>query len=202
MSNPIVRRAALLLGCVVNPVPAHAHLVSSRFGDFYAGLLHPVTAFENMLPWLALGLLAGLQGGRPVRWLLVVFPLAAFIGALLAPLVPGIAGLAPFNLASFVALGALVALARPLAPALLLGLGALFGLSHGYDNGLALSKGGSIVLFASGVMTAGYLTIVLTTATTLAIASERAWARIAVRAVGSWIAALGIMMLGLGAMAR
>lgn len=198
MKPRLGRARALLAPLLAAPATAHAHLASTRLGDYYAGLLHPLTAFENLLPWLALGLLAGLHNGPAARWLLLVFPASVCMGAALSQLLPAVPGTSEFNLFSFVALGGLVALARPLPAAALLGLGALFGLAHGYGNGLALPPGGNLLLFVAGVTTAGYVAITLTTAATRAFVQERFWAAIAVRAAGSWIAAIGIMMVGIG----
>ena len=63
-------------------------MLDNRFGDFYGGVLHPLTALEHALPILALGLLAGQQGERAARWLVLVFPLALLIGAVLATVMP------------------------------------------------------------------------------------------------------------------
>jgi len=194
MSRP--SRLALLAAGLLAPAAAQAHLVSTRFGDYYAGMLHPLTAFES-LPWLALGLLAGLHGGPAARWLLVVFPAGVCIGALAASLLPGLPGVTAVNLLSFVALGVLTAVAQPLPAPLLAGLGALFGLSHGYDNGLALTADGNAVLFVAGIVTASYLAMALTAAGAYTLVHRPLWGAIAVRAAGSWIAAVGIMMIGL-----
>ena len=48
----------LLLFCLLTPQCAHAHLVSTRFGEYYAGLLHPVITLSHLIPWLALALVA------------------------------------------------------------------------------------------------------------------------------------------------
>jgi urease accessory protein len=186
-----------LAACLLAPASAHAHLVSNRFGAYYAGLYHPLTALENLLPWLALGLLAGLHHENVARPLLLVFPACVCLGAGIAQLLPTIPRSSEFALLSFVALGGLVALARPLPAAALLGLGALVGVGHGYGNGLALPPGGSILAFVLGVTTAGYVVIALTMSGTHAFVRGRSWAAIAVRAVGSWIAAVGVMMIGI-----
>ena len=83
----------------------------NRFGDFYAGVVHPLTALEHAPPILALALLAGQQGERAARWLVLVFPLALLIGAVLAATAPPLPAMAVLNAASFVVLGLLVAAA-------------------------------------------------------------------------------------------
>jgi urease accessory protein len=176
---------------------ASAHTLDNRFGDFYGGVLHPLTALEHALPILALGLLAGQQGERAARWLVLVFPLALLIGAALAVMTPALPSMRFLNAASFVVLGLLVAAGRRLPLMLLIALGVLFGLSHGYENGRAMGPDTAVHLFVPGIAVAGGLVMALVSAATIDLAA-RTWARVGVRVVGSWIAAIGIMTIGLG----
>src|SRR5205814_4897858 len=64
--------------------PAHAHLIGTRFGDFYAGAFHPITDLNDVLLWLALGLLAGSLQGERSRWLVLLFPLGLACGFVLS----------------------------------------------------------------------------------------------------------------------
>jgi urease accessory protein len=175
---------------------ASAHTLDNRFGDFYGGVLHPLTALEHALPILALGLLAGQQGERAARWLVLVFPLALLIGAALAVMTPALPSMRFLNAASFVVLGLLVAAGRRLPLMLLIALGVLFGLSHGYENGRAMGPDTAVHLFVPGIAVAGGLVMALVSAATIDLAA-RTWARVGVRVVGSWIAAIGIMTIGL-----
>jgi urease accessory protein len=182
---------ALLLA--VSAHPAAAHTLDNRFGDFYGGVLHPLTALEHALPILALGLLAGQQGEGAA---LLVFPLALLSGAVLAVTTPALSSTRFLNAASFVVLGLLVAAGWRLPLTLLIALGAVFGLSHGYENGRAMGPETAMHLFVPGVAVAGGLVTALVSAATIDLAA-RTWARVAVRVVGSWIAAIGIMTIGL-----
>jgi urease accessory protein len=186
---------ALLIG-LAWPHLAYAHSLSSRFGDFYGGLLHPLTALEHALPILAVGLLAGQQGERAARWLVLVFPLALLVGAGLAAVTPLLTSMRLLNAISFVALGLLVAAGRRLPMIVLIALGAVFGLSHGYENGRAMVPDTAVHLFILGVAAAGGFVAALVSAATIDL-SARPWARVGVRIVGSWIAAIGIMTVGL-----
>ena len=186
---------ALLVG-LAWATPASAHMLDNRFGDFYGGVLHPLTALEHALPILALGLLAGQQGERAARWLVLTFPLALLLGAVLATVIPLLPSISLLNAVSFVALGLLVAAGRALPLTLLIALGAVFGLSHGYENGRAMGADTAIHLFIPGIAVAGGLVTALVSAATIDLAS-RTWARVGVRVVGSWIAAIGIMTIGL-----
>lgn len=191
-----LRKLLLLavLGCL--PGPASAHLVSVRFGDFYTGLIHPLTALENALPWLALAMFAGLHGASRARWMLLAFPSAVAAGAALAIATPHLAGIQVLNTLSFVLLGALVALGQRIGPTILMAVAVVTGFVHGYDNGLAFAVGGNALLFVSGVGCAAYAFSAIVMALTLGVTAH-GWGRIAVRAVGSWVAAIGVMLLGL-----
>ncbi|HSN72508.1 MAG TPA: HupE/UreJ family protein [Steroidobacteraceae bacterium] len=176
------------------PGVAHAHLVSTRFGDFYAGLLHPLTALENLLPWIALGLLAGMHEPRTSRWLLVLFPAGLAIGVWLGGEAPEWAALSTASYVAFIVLGLVVASGLRLPDTLLWSLGALCGLLYGYDNGLAMVRTTNALLFCAGVTTAGYVTLALLAAGS-SLVRERKWGTIAIRAASSWIAAVGIIMV-------
>jgi urease accessory protein len=188
--------AGALLGVLAGAAPASAHMVDNRFGDFYGGVLHPLTALEHALPILALGLLAGQQGERAARWLVLVFPLALLTGAVLATVTPLLPSMGLLNAVSFIALGLLVAVNWPLPLTVLIALGAVFGLSHGYENGRAMGPDSAMHLFIPGIALAGGLVTALVSAATIDLAA-RTWARVGVRVVGSWIAAIGIMTIGL-----
>lgn len=181
----------------LTPAAAQAHLVSTRFGDFYGGMLHPLTALEHVLPWLALGLLAGLQPVRMARWIPLAFTGAVLAGVLAAAMAPGWPLPTALTLLSFVVLGVLVSIGREWPAALLLGLAVVVGGVHGYDNGLAMTPETNAWLFVPGVATTGIVLLLLVTAATTVAVGAAGWSRIAVRAAGSWIAAVGIMVVGL-----
>jgi urease accessory protein len=159
-------------------------------------MLHPVTALEHALPIFALGLLAGQQGARAARWLLAVFPFALLLGAALAIVAPALPWVPLLNRASFALLGALVAGAWRLPLPAMTGLAALFGLSHGYENGSALTPEAAAYLFVPGTALIGFMAAAVVSAGTLALTARAQWLRIAVRVAGSWIAAIGILMIG------
>jgi hydrogenase/urease accessory protein HupE len=194
---PVLPRAVAALAAICWAGPAHAHALSDRFGAFYGGMLHPLTALEHVLPFVALGLLAGQQGARAARWLLLAFPLGLLVGTAFAALVPAGFWVTPLNRLSFVVLGLLLAAAWRIPLVLLLALGALVGLSHGYDNGREVTADSALYLFVPGVALVGFITTALASAATLALSARADWPGVAVRIAGSWIAAIGIMMIGL-----
>ena len=196
--SAFLRRLATTAATLIAPSAAQAHLIDSRLGDFYGGVLHPLTAFEEVLPWLALAALAAFQGAERARWLLVVFPLSLPAGCALSQVLPSPSFFPAVTVALIALTGLAVAAAVKLPLPVLLGLAAVMGLVHGHQNGQAMTATTDHLLFISGVAAIGYG--VMTLATGGAIAFLRGvggWRPIALRASGSWVAAVGIMVLGL-----
>jgi len=185
-----------LVGAVLLvPASAHAHLVDARFGDFYAGLIHPLSALEHVFPIVAIGLLAGQQGAKGARLVLGIFAVGLLAGVALGhnaaawPLVLYVNG------ASFIVLGGLVALARRLPLWTLAVLAGVFGLSHGFANGSAMRPEMVVFNFDAGVVGAGVILVSIGAGFVLSL--RRPWTKVAVRVIGSWIAAIGMMTLAL-----
>jgi urease accessory protein len=176
---------------------AEAHSTVKGVGDLYAGLLHVVTALEHVLPFVALSLLAGQRGLKAqAEGVLLVFPVALMIGASLALWLPPIHGLALFNIASAILLGALVAAAWVLPVWLFYALVVLFGLSHGFANGEAITDSIKAYLFILGVGLAGVAILAYgTLMVDYLLKRQIGWITIAVRVAGSWIAAIGVLVM-------
>ena len=64
------RRGALLLW----PGAAHAHLVTTGLGPVYDGISHLFLSFDDLLPVVAMALLAGLNGPAAGRRALFTLP--------------------------------------------------------------------------------------------------------------------------------
>ena len=75
-----MRGLPLAIGLLAAATPAQAHLMNSGFGPFYDGLAHPLLSPEDLLPALAVILLAGLGGARQGRCVLATLPLAWLAG--------------------------------------------------------------------------------------------------------------------------
>jgi hydrogenase/urease accessory protein HupE len=176
------------------PATAHAHLVTTGLGPFYDGVSHFALTPEDLLPALALALLAGQRGSRAGRLALLALPGAWLAGGLVGLVLPGAAPAAALTTASFLATGGLVAAEAPLAPAWISGLAAALGLLHGYANGTAMAGPPSGLLGLAGVVAALFVLVAL--AAGVVVALRAPWARVAVRVVGSWIAAVGLLVLG------
>ena len=198
MSWRAVCRACFAAALFLAPAAALAHDLSDRHGAFLDAAIHPLTELDHVLAFFALGLLAGQQGAPAARRSLAAFVAGLLLGVVLSAALPvspdALRFLGVFNLASLFALGTLVAAALRLPLWLVAFLAALFGVSHGLENGLDLA-GALSVLSALGVLAAG---LVATAPVAVLVARLRAgWQRIAVRVAGSWVAAIGLIVLGL-----
>ncbi|HBO95553.1 MAG TPA: hypothetical protein DD667_19885 [Gammaproteobacteria bacterium] len=116
-------------------------------------------------------------------------------GAALGSTLPAQQWIAVINLISFLVLGGLVLAARPLPPRFFIALVMATGLSHGYANGMPELFGQGLVLYLAGVTCAAYLLVSILTAASHQLITQRSWGIIAVRAGGSWIAAIGFLYL-------
>jgi urease accessory protein len=186
------KRIVLLSG--IAPALAVAHPIKGA-GDFYSGMLHPVLALEQVLPMIALGLLAGQQERRTAIRVLWLFPVALITGA--------VAGHGPkatslsmaVELSLMVIIGILLAISRPLPRLLVSILAIVAGIVGGIPIASELTGDVEAYRFVVGAALTGL--VVITWAIGLVRSLKRPWTQIAVRVAGSWVAAIGIMMLGL-----
>jgi hypothetical protein len=185
------------------PAAADAHLVNTGTGPIYDGIAHLFVSFEDLLPVVALALLAGLNGPQAGRRVLFTLPLAWWLGGLAgrlmmdslvgslvlsAPLPAGLAALALLATGGLLAADVHLTAAVTTTLALLLGglKGGLSGLATGADQASAMALVGTVAaVFVVVALVAG-----------LVVAMKRPWMRVGVRASGSWIAASGLLLLG------
>ncbi|BBU61741.1 hypothetical protein MSC49_16760 [Methylosinus sp. C49] len=180
---------------------AKAHILGARLGDFYAGAAHPLTDLKDVTLWVALGMLAGSLGAKQTRPLLLLFPFGLAIGVTSAMALNVTSEGALFAAGALVLLGALLAAAAPIPVVALGGFALVLAMMRGAANAAAIGPETNRLLFVAGLSAAGYVVVTLVSAATLAFRGEmadaRAWRSIAIRALGSWLAALGLMMGGL-----
>lgn len=176
--------------------PAWAHLASTRFGEFYSGLLHPWLSLQYILPWLALSLLAGLQGKLMSRWLVFFFPVFVAFGVMFAYWFGQPSWLPIANLILIAAMGLLLAWSPAISPLLFTGIMLLNGLIQGVANVALELRGNEQVLYILGVCAAAYLCAVLISAVSYSSSQRYVVSRVALRAIGGWVAAVGIMVSG------
>jgi urease accessory protein len=174
---------------------AHAHLMNTGFGPFYDGLTHLFVTPEDLLPVIALALLAGLRGPRFGRAVLFALPVAWLVGSGAGLLFTSQITLPVAETIVTIALGALVAANCPLPIAAVGGLAILLGSLHGILNGSELPKtNASGQISAAGVAAAVFVLVSLLAGQAASVRVP--WARVAVRVAGSWIVAIGLLMLG------
>ena len=127
--------------------------------------------------------------------LLLVLPLSWWFGGCLGQLLTLGDSLEPISILWFTAIGCLVALQWRLQPRWLAVLSALSGLLFGLGNGTTMALEGPLSLDLLGVVSALSVLAALVSAQTSV--SHREWVCISLRVVGSWIAAAGLLTLGL-----
>ena len=157
--------------------------------------LHILTEPDHLVACFAIGLLAGQRGSRSEAVLLLAGFVVTFIVAFC---VAALTRLATFesldayaSAGSLIAAGALVALPRIAFPGLAMLAALGMGTVHGLANGLAAS---TLVAVAGAVAAAALIAIV---GWALAALLKAPWGVIAVRVLGSWAAALGLILLGI-----
>jgi urease accessory protein len=173
---------------------AQAHLMNLGFGSFYDGLAHPLLSPEDLLPVAAVTLLAGLGGARHGRSVLWTLPAAWLTGMAagwsLAP------ASAPAWLGAVITAitGALVATDQRWPLIFVVGLAAAVGLLLGYGNGHDVAGSTHGLLAIAGIACSLFATTSLLAGQAASVRAQ--WARLAIRISGSWIAAVGLLMLG------
>jgi hydrogenase/urease accessory protein HupE len=187
-------RAVVALALALTCGPAEAHLNATGMGPIYDGLIHFLMSPEDLVPALALALLAGLRGASYGRRALFALPaawlLGIFCGLTAAAASTGTLGAAIWFLVS----GGLVLADAKLSLRAMTALAALVGLVHGYFNGTGMGFSANSIVVALGLASGAFVLLVLVAAFVVTLRAH--WARIAVRVGGSWIAASGLLMLG------
>lgn len=190
----IARSGLSFFALLAWPAAAHAHLASTGFGPFYDGLTHLALSPDDLLGLIAIALLAGSVGKRHGRWVLFVLPPAWLLSGVVGLWQGGDPALGAWNAVSILVVGALVASDWKLPVPLVTGLAVTLGCLHGYSNGAGLGHDASALLALVGIAAGCFTLLALVAALAVTIRSTRA--RIVVRIAGSWIAAIGLLMLG------
>jgi hydrogenase/urease accessory protein HupE len=153
---------------------------------------------EPLVHFLAIGaglfLLSGLVGAQHGRVVLFTLSMAWLVGGVMGLQIDREVSLSVASTVSFLMLGALVAVDRKLPLALVAGLACALGVLHGFLNGTAMRQVGGGVLALVGIAAAVFAVVALVAASVVSL--RAAWARVAVRVAGSWITAIGLLMLG------
>jgi urease accessory protein len=176
---------------------AHAHLVSTGLGPLYDGIGHFLVSLEELLPLVALTMLAAMHGAAGGRRALFLLPPAWLAGAL-AGLLFAMLPVIPAGVLALVVMliGGLIAADWRLSPGrlqwLLLCFGALAGVGSGrafadQPQAMQMLLGGALSLWVLCALLAGAV---------VGLSRGVAWLRIVVRVGGSWLVAFGLLLLG------
>ena len=193
LRNLIVLMVALLSG-VADANTAQAHLVTSGAGPFFDGVAHFFVSLDDLLVVVALSLFAGLLGKASARWVLLSLPLAWLIGMLL-----GVYFAMPWDSDAWATGGTLMVAGLFLAvnPTLpvwgVAVMVAALGFCHGSWNGVAMRATQTSTIASLGIVTAATVVTLLLSATAASV--HIPWQKIALRVIGSWIAAFGLLAL-------
>jgi urease accessory protein len=187
-------RFSALVGAVFLSLSAHAHLTSTGMGPLYDGLMHFLSSPEDLVPAFGLALLCGLRGTRHSRVALFVLPCAWLLGSLVGLGAAAVAGSGVVSAVWFLLVGGLVAADAKLSVRAMAALAAALGLYHGFLNGTGAGHSMSAAITVIGLVSAVFVLFALAAA--FAVQLHQHWARIAIRVIGSWIAASGLLLLG------
>lgn len=184
--------AALLL--LTQAAPAHAHLASTGFGDFYDGIAHVVITAEDLLVVAAVALLAGQRGTAAARLAVIALPLAWLVGGVAGSRWQLPQGLPLLTTLTFAVTGGLVAMNARLSGVSVAVLALAAGMLHGLANGPTMTPAGIGIQGLLGTVSAvAVLSLVIASHVSIL---ARGWQQVAVRVGGSWVAASGVLMLG------
>lgn len=188
----LIATLAFILAALVAVPPAFAHPGPHYAFSLQSGFLHPVTGLDHMLAMVAVGLWAGLNGGRAV-W---IWPLA-FVAAMLAGGAAGMAQLTvpyvePGILTSLVLLGLVVAMGLRAPTAVGAVLVGLFAVLHGHAHGAELPAGASALGYAAGFATATLLLHAMGIA--IVRTAGQGTGALAVRSAGALVALSGLVL--------
>ena len=162
--------------------------------------LHVLTEPDHLVACLAIGLLVGQRPSRE-QFLSV---LGGFTGAFIVAFwLPGFVRIGPAfesidafaSAMSLIAVGLLVAVPRAGPPALAVTIALATGAVHGLANGLGLPEGESHLIAAAFV--GGAATLAAVVGAVLARLFKAPWGVLGVRVLGSWAAALGLILFGI-----
>jgi urease accessory protein len=141
---------AALMMVATGAAPALAHTGLEHATSFWSGVLHPLTGPDHVLAMVAVGLWAGVNGGRAVWAWPVAFVSVMLVGGALGMMGVTLPMVEPGILASVIVLGLLVLTAARVpvvVGALLVGV---FAVLHGYAHGAELPTEAAAISYSAG----------------------------------------------------
>ena len=182
------------LGCALWPSSAEAHLVTTGLGPIYDGISHVLMSPDDLVPILAMALVAGLNGPAAGRGTLFALTGGWLVGGAFGFLVGHSAVPGAATTVSFLLLGGLVATDRRLPSAAVTALAVTVGLLHGWLNGVGIAESQREAVGLLGIASVTFVLVALVSA--FVVSLRVAWGRMAIRVAGSWVAAIGLLILG------
>lgn len=158
---PCILSAALVF---ISPLPAFAHLVNSNVGEFYSGMLHPITAPEHLFLLASLALLASQCGKKATRRTILLFPLALMLGILAGSQFSLINTFHYANLAAIIVLGILLVFSNRLSWWVSAGSAVISGLILGWRSGIEWAVSDVGWQFVPGAALTGFIILAVVTA--------------------------------------
>ena len=190
-----IAHAPLGLGLSLWAPLAFPHEAAFHVPAALAGAVNYVSGVEYVLGAIAMGLLAGQRGLSVIAVSLAALAMGLIGGAIASGYTVTVPYVDLTNLAAAAGVGVLVALRFPVGLTAVAAIGLLLGLAQGYSKGLAMYIDTPEILFIAGIV--GACLSILALASALALAARASWQAIAVRAAGSWIAAISLIVLAL-----
>jgi hydrogenase/urease accessory protein HupE len=185
-------RLAFLFLAMGLPFHADAHLVTTGLGPLYDGMGHMLLSPEEWMMVAGLGLLAGMGGPATGRFALFLLPCAWLVGGYAGHFVPlPVSSLVPA--AALLIVGGLVAADLKAGRIIVIIIASVLGFLQGYLNGVSLGATTDTTLALLGASIVAFVIVALAAGLVVGV---RGWRRIVVRVAGSWIAAIGVLLLG------
>jgi urease accessory protein len=176
------------------PSRAEAHLVTTGLGPIYDGISHVLMSPDDLVPIVAMVLVAGLNGPAASRRTLFTLTGAWLVGGVAGFLAGGTVIPGEVSAFTFLVLGGLAAADPRLSPTAVTALAVIVGALHGWLNGVVIAQSEQEAIGLVGIAAATFVLVALASA--FVISLRALWARVAIRVAGSWVAAIGLLMLG------
>lgn len=192
LKNPY-RYALWAFGWLFFALPAQAHAPLEGFGSFSNGFLHPLVIPSQVLLIISLGLLAGRQGGQVIKYTLILFLVSLLPGVFLSYFITVklelILCLVALVFAGVLVSGRFLPVWWPYAFAVISGL--LIGADSLIDSFVDKERYFSLL----GAIVGSYLLLIYSSG--IAEYLQPLKQGIAIRVIGSWIAASCLMVSAL-----
>jgi len=192
--NHAVRAVVAAVG-VFSSRAAQAHLVSTDLGPFYDGAAHPLVSPQDLLTILGLAILAAYGGATSGRRLIVSLTLAWATGVCVGFAVVDGQLEFPVATAAVILILGILGLSRMRVPSgVLVSASAFIGFARGVMNGSAARAADGQWLSVLGIVLGVFVLGALLTGGSKWLENRRP--AVVLRVIGSWIAAIGLLMLG------